>query len=89
MLTFREFIRLKENAGDSLAAPLLAPIQLMIGPNAPIPGNLTGAFPPNSDEQYRKTKKPKRFNREITSPTFDDLNIVKRSIERAKKLGID
>lgn len=87
-LTFREYVRLKETAGDSWGDAPVTPVQIMLGPNAPIAGNLTGAFPPSPDEQYKKYKVRKR-KREIHTPPLDDENVIRRNMDRAKELGID
>lgn len=89
MLSFHEYVKLRETAGDSWGAPPSAPAQLMVGPNAPLAGNTTGSKPPDAAEQYGKPKRPKKPRREIRASPFDDEDLIKRNMERAKELGVD
>lgn len=89
MLTFREYVRLRETAGDSWGTAPAPPVQIMLGPNAPIAGNLTGQKPPNAIEQYKKPPKPKRTRREIRTQPYDDPNKLKRDVERAHEFGVN
>jgi hypothetical protein len=93
MLTFHEYVRLRETAGDSWGTAPAPPVQIMLGPNAPIAGNLTGSKPPTEDEQYPpkelERQKQKRKRREIRTQPYDDPRKLKRDVERARELGVE
>jgi len=89
MITFHEYLRMRETAGDSWGSPPTAPTPMMLGPNAPIPGNLTGASPPGPGEQYDKLPKRRKTRKEIREQPYDNPNLVKRNRDRAKEFGVN
>lgn len=89
-MTFREYVKLKETAGDSWGTEPAPPVQIMLGPNAPLaraepPENL----PPGAKEQFKKPPKPRKTRREIREQPYDDPNLIKRNIEKARELGVE
>jgi hypothetical protein len=88
-MTFAEYVKMRETAGDSWGTAPAPPVQIMLGPNAPIAGNTKGARPPGKEEQFGKEKKRKKPPREITQPSYDDRDLIKRNMYRAKELGVN
>lgn len=89
MLTFREYVRLRETAGDSWGDAPAPPVQIMLGPNAPIAGNLTGQKPPGKEEQFGKPRQPKRPRREIRAQPYDNPDKLRRNVNKAQELGVN
>lgn len=89
-MTFHEYIKLKETTGDSWGSPPAVPVQIMLGPNAPLaraepPENL----PPLAKEQFKKPPKPRRTRKEIREQPYDDTDLIKRNIDKARELGVE
>lgn len=80
---------MRETAGDSWGTPPAPPVQIMLGPNAPIAGNTKGQSPPGKEEQFGKEKKRRKPRREFTQPAYDDPDLIKRNMETAKKMGLN
>ncbi len=80
---------MRETAGDSWGTEPAPPVQIMLGPNAPIAGNLTGQKPPDREEQFAKPSKKHKTRKEIREQPYDDPNLIKRNVNRARELGVN
>ena len=89
MITFKEYVQMRETAGDSWGTPPSPPVQIMLGPNAPIAGNTKGAAPPGKGEQFGKARRMRKPPREFTQPRYDDPDLIKRNMDNAKEFGVN